>query len=80
MNDRLIKTILDDCKKYWEFDNNIDYKVERKDEETRLFVFFKTRNAHVNGFGLQALMAYGLTDIDIEAISNKECRIELEFN
>lgn len=82
MNSRYLQTILDAINRDWEC-NNLDlvHRGEKtEDGDIRLFVFLITNKSHVNAFGLQSLMALGLTDMSIKTIKNNKSKIELEFN
>lgn len=80
MNKRYLKTILDTTKKHWEYSYDLEYRFEEtEDGAIRLFVFFDAKDTYVDAFGLQSLMALGLTNISVKMVE-EWFKIELEFN
>lgn len=80
MNKRYLETILGTIKKHWEYSYDLVYRFEdTEDGGIRLLVFFDVKDTYVDAFGLQSLMALGMTNISIKMIE-EWFRVELEFN
>lgn len=80
MNKRYLNKVLEAVNRYWEYSYDLEYRFEdTEDGAIRLLVSINGKEAYVDAFGLQTLMALGMTNINIKIVE-EWFKVELEFN